>query len=69
MLTSIPQARIVSKAGQQFAPPPAPRSTEPSALGEQLRTALAVALGLWPLTCIVLLMLGLLVMAGNAGAP
>ncbi|NVB78770.1 MAG: hypothetical protein HOV81_10280 [Kofleriaceae bacterium] len=69
MLTfqSIPQARVVRKGGQAFAPPPAPPSE--SALGEHLRNAFAIALGLWPLTAIVLLATGLLIMAGNNGAP
>jgi hypothetical protein len=71
MLTfdSIPQARVVRKGGQLFAPPPAPRSPEPSVLREHLRDVLAVALGLWPLTAIVLLATGFLIMAGNNGAP
>jgi hypothetical protein len=71
MLTfdSIPQARVVRKGGHEFAPPPAPRSAEPSAVRDQLRQALAVAIGLWPLTGVVLLTLGLLFMAGMAGAP
>ena len=64
---SIPQARVVRKGGQLYAPPPAPRNPEPSALREHARTALAVMFGLWPLTGVVLLALGLLVMAGNAG--
>lgn len=71
MLTfdSIPQARVVRKGGQLFAPPPAPKNPEPSAVRDQLRTVLAVALGLWPLTGVLLLAIGLLWMAGMAGAP
>jgi hypothetical protein len=72
MLTfdSIPQARLVRKGGQQFAPPPAPRTQrEPGAVESQLRTALAVAIGMWPLTGVLLLALGLLWMAGMAGSP
>ncbi len=71
MLTfdTLPQARLVRKGGQHFAPPRAPRSRERSVLREQLHGALAVAVGLWPLTAIVLLCTGLLVMAGNNGAP
>ena len=71
MLTfdSIPQARVVRKGGQQFAPPRAPRVQEPSVIRDQLREALAVAIGLWPLTAIVLLATGFLIMAGNNGAP
>lgn len=71
MLTfdSLPQARVVRKGGQHFAPPPAPRSHEVSAFREHAHNALAIALGLWPLTAIVLLCTGLLIMAGNNGAP
>jgi len=68
-LDPIPQARVVRKGKLLFAPPPRPRSEPPSALVEQLRTALAVAVGLWPLTAVLLLMIGLLYMAGHAGAP
>lgn len=71
MLTfdSLPQARLVRKGGQQFAPPPAPRTQEPGALREHAQNALALAFGLWPLTAIILLCTGLLIMAGNNGAP
>ncbi len=62
---SIPQARVVRKGGQLMTPPPAPKSDEPSAA----RELLAYAIGLWPLTAIVLLVFGLLIMAGNNGAP
>ena len=66
---SIPQARVVRKGGHEFAPPRAPRNREPSVVGRQLREVLAIAIGLWPLTGVVLLMLGLLWMAGMSGAP
>jgi len=71
MLTfdSIPQARLVRHGNRHFAPPPAPRVREPSVIREQLHAVFAVALGLWPLTAVLLLSLGLLVMAGNGGAP
>jgi hypothetical protein len=71
MLTfdSLPQARVVRKGGQLFTPPPAPRVRERSVVREQLSYALAIAVGLWPLTAIVLLCTGLLIMAGNNGAP
>ena len=71
MLTfnAIPQARVVRKGAHVFAPPPAPRSNEPSALHEHARNVLAVVLGLWPLTCVVLLAAGLMIMAGNNGGP
>lgn len=65
----IPQARIVRKAGQLMAPPPAPRSQDAISLTDVLRIVGIYAIGLWPLTGVVLLMCGLLVMAGNHGAP
>jgi hypothetical protein len=64
----IPQARIVRQAGQRMALPPAPRTEDPGGAG-YLRTALAYAIGLWPLTCVVLLMAGLLVVTVQLGAP
>lgn len=71
MLTfdSIPQARVVRKGGHEFAPPPVPRSPEAPVLREHARAVLAVALGLWPLTGVVLLALGLLWMVGMSGSP
>lgn len=68
MLDPIPQARVVRSAGQLVTPPPEPRRP-PGPLLEQARTVLAVAIGLWPLTGVLLLMLGLLYFAGNYGAP
>jgi hypothetical protein len=71
MLTfdSLPQARVVRKGGQLFAPPPPPRVQEPSVLRERVHDTLAILVGLWPLTAIVLLCTGLVIMAGNNGAP
>jgi hypothetical protein len=71
MLTfdSIPQARVVRKGGQLYAPPPAPKTQEPSVVREHLYEALNMMVGLWPLTAIVMLATGLLIMAGNNGAP
>jgi hypothetical protein len=70
MLTfdSLPQARVVRAAGQLVAPPPAPRGPR-GPLAEHARTFLAYAIGLWPLTSIVLLMFGLLYFAGMYGSP
>jgi hypothetical protein len=68
-LDPIPQARVVRKAGQLIAPPRMPRSEPRGIVLEQLRSALGVAIGLWPLTCVVLLMIGLLIMAGYHGTP
>jgi len=71
MLTfdSIPQARVVRKGGHEFTPPPTPPHNEPSVIRDQVRSVVSVALGLWPLTCVVLLMVGLMWMAGMSGAP
>jgi hypothetical protein len=66
---SLPQARVVRKGGQHFAPPPAPRNYEPSALRDNMMNLLGLMVGLWPLTAIVLLCTGLIIMAGNNGAP
>ncbi len=65
-MTSIPQARVVRKAGQLVAPPPPLRNDdEPSAV----RIALSYAIGLWPLTCVVMLVFAFLILAGNAASP
>src|SRR3569623_262271 len=71
MLTfaSHPQARVVRKGGLDFAAPPAPRTKQTPLIREHARARLAVLVGLWPLTCVVLLALGLLCMAGMSGAP
>jgi len=68
-LDPIPQARVVKKAGQLMAPPRAPRTSPPHPIIEQLRMLVAIAFGLWPLTGVVLLMLGFLVLAGHAVNP
>jgi hypothetical protein len=68
LLDPIPQARVVRSAGQQIAPPPTPRRP-PGPLFEQARSALAVAVALWPLTAVLLLLLGLLYVAAGHGAP
>lgn len=65
----IPQARVVRHAGQLMAPPPAPRTEDPADAAGYARAALTYAIGLWPLTCVVLLVAGLLVLTANLGAP
>jgi hypothetical protein len=65
---SIPQARVVRKAGQLQPVPPTPPA-ERGPLAEQLHNALAMAIGLWPLTGVVLLMAGLLWIAGMSAQP
>lgn len=64
----LPQARVVRSHGLAIAPPPAP-PREPGVVGAQLRSALGVALGLWPLTAAMLLMLGLFALAASYGNP
>jgi len=66
-LEPFPQARVVRKGGQVVSPPRIP--TAPSPLAEHLRTALAYAIGLWPLTGVILLAIGLLYMAGMSASP
>jgi len=70
----IPQARVVRKGGQLVAPPRAPRSEPERTLTSHhvrthLRSALEIVVGLWPLTAVILLMAGLIIMAGNATYP
>ena len=66
-IDSLPQARVVRKAGQLMTPPPCPPSDEQTWLGDYLRIALTYAFGLWPLTCVVLLIFGFLLLAGRTG--
>lgn len=68
-LDPLPQARVVKKAGQLVAPPPAPRTAPPSAVMKHAREMLNVALGLWPLTGVLLLMVFLMIVGVNAGSP
>jgi hypothetical protein len=70
MGTDLPQARVVRKGGQHFAPPPAPRMRrEPGAIHDQLRTMAAFAIGMWPLTAVMLLATGFLIMVGYSASP
>jgi len=64
----IPQARVVRQAGQLMVPPPPPRS-DPGAAPGYLHTVAVYAIGLWPLTCVMLLVAGLLVVTAHLGAP
>jgi hypothetical protein len=65
----IPQARVVRKGSQLFSPPPAPRSAERSKVALALRETLRMAIGLWPLTGVLLLAMGLLYIAALNGSP
>ncbi|MCX5746118.1 MAG: hypothetical protein NT062_26875 [Proteobacteria bacterium] len=64
MATPLPQARVVRAAGHVFVPPPPPRSPR-GPIVQQLHTLLGVAIGMWPLTAVVLALVGLLLLAGN----
>ena len=66
MVDLLPQARVVKKAGQLVA---APRRRATGRSRRRCRTFLAYALGMWPLTGVVMLMLGLLYMAALNGSP
>jgi len=66
---SLPQARVVRKGGQLYAPPPAPRVEEPSAFREGMHNTLSVLIGLWPLTAIVLLCVGFFIMSATHSTP
>ena len=66
--TSLPQVRIVRNAGQLVPPPPQPPQA-PGVTAARAREVLAVALGLWPLTGVMLLAVGLLVVASNWSSP
>ena len=70
MLTfdSLPQARIVRVGGQLMAPPPTPPEARIS-LVAVAREVLAYAIGLWPLTAIVVLMFALMYLATMYGSP
>jgi predicted membrane protein len=61
----LPQARVVRKAGQVVGSAPQPKSDEPTAL----QTFFVYAVGMWPLTGILLLMFGLLYMAALNAQP
>ena len=72
----IPQARVVRHAGELVAPPPQPRPPRPPRPPRRaepepgwLGTAMVYVVGLWPLTCVLLLVAALLVLTAHLGAP
>jgi hypothetical protein len=69
----IPQARVVRSAGQLVTPPRAPRSPRapqsPSRFQENARIVLTYAVGLWPLTGVLILAIGLMWAAAMSGSP
>jgi len=68
-LDPIPQARVVKQRGQLMAPPRAPRTNVGIPIGQHLRTGAQIAVGMWPLTAIVLLLIGFLLMGAKALDP
>jgi hypothetical protein len=70
-MTMLPQARIVRKGGQLYAPPPQPSvsTRRPGQLKEQLHEALSLAIGVWPVFAAMLLILGMCILGNNMSAP
>lgn len=70
MLTfdTLPQARVVRTKGQLVSPPPAPPEPR-TKLAESLYNAAAVAIGLWPLTAVMVLGFAMLALAGLYSSP
>jgi hypothetical protein len=70
MLTfdSLPQARVVRAGGQLVTPPPRPPEP-PTAIARGLRSALEVAVGMWPLTSVLALSMALLYLAARFSSP
>lgn len=64
MSAPLPHARVVRKGGVAVAPPPGPMRERLAALeaglGPRTRDALAAIIGLWPVTAVLLLALGLM---------
>lgn len=65
MLTfeTLPQARVARAAGQPVKPPPVPRTPG------RLHDVAAVVFGFWPLTAVMLMMLGMFCLASVAASP
>ena len=63
----IPQVRIVRHGGRLVMPPRAPRPQVPG--DGYVRIAMTYVLGLWPLTCVVMLLAGLVVLTAHMCAP
>lgn len=71
MLTfdTIPQVRVVRHGGRSFTPPPPPRTRERGELHARVHDVLAAAIGMWPITAVLLLGVGLMwfSLLGGAG--
>jgi hypothetical protein len=68
----LPQARVVRKGGIVVAQPPVPLRERVAALEENLgpraRSFLGAVIGLWPITAVMLLALGLMMVAMLQGS-
>lgn len=71
MLTfdTLPQVRVVRHGSRQFTPPPRPRMRPERGLQARLHDTLAAAIGMWPLTAVVLFGIAFLWFAGMNGSP
>jgi hypothetical protein len=69
----VPVARVFREAGRPARPIPVPFTTRARGvlgpLGNGARTALNAAMGMWPLTAVMLMSALLLVLAGRAASP
>jgi hypothetical protein len=69
----VPPARVVREAGRPARPIPVPFSERARVLVVPVqngaRAALGAALGMWPLTAVILMIGLLLVLVGNAAGP
>jgi hypothetical protein len=69
----VPVARVFREAGRPARPIPVPFSVRARGVlgpvGNGARVALNAALGMWPLTAVLLLAALLLILAGRAGSP
>ena len=70
MLTfdSLPQVRVVRAGGQLVTPPKRPPEP-PGAFRRGLRSFLEVAIGMWPLTSVLVLGMALLYLAALFASP
>ena len=73
MRSALPQARVVKKAGVAVAPPPVSLRDRWEAfednLGPTARGFLTALFGLWPVTAVILLWLGLVYVTAMQASP
>lgn len=70
---SVPVARVVREAGRAARPLPVPFAVRARVVlgpvGRGARQVVGVALGMWPLTAVILMGALFLIMAGNGASP